>query len=265
MKNIFTIFSLTIFLSINAQTFKISEYDLPKIVSELFDAKYNRQTKEFIWKPNYAETGFGDLRTDGNLYTTSGGASDGNLYTKIDTILTHNKKKDIVTIATRTYLKYENGEIETCRQCSPILSLMSFKIDETRENLQLLYFKKNVVDNGSWGEPNPVEIIQFSENDYFVMLKYLESGHGDVNEYITLYYEGNEVLHFCSSSDNAGATYNVNKIYSWETSMKVDKINRIITLTKKGTDISEKTGKKIPVNKITKYKISDDPVSIVKI
>ena len=48
MKNIFTIFSLTLFLSINAQTFKISEYDLPKIVSELFDATYNKQTKEFI-------------------------------------------------------------------------------------------------------------------------------------------------------------------------------------------------------------------------
>jgi hypothetical protein len=47
--------------------------------------------------------------------------------------------------------------------------------------------------------------------------------------------------------------------------MEVDKINRIITLTKKGTEISKKTGKKIPVNKITKYKINDNPVSIVKI
>ena len=253
MKNIFTIFSLTIFLSINAQTFKISEYDLPKIVSELFDATYNRQTKEFIWKPNYAER------------IEFGVSTDGNLYTKIDTILTHNKKKDIVTIATSTYVKDENGEIESCHACSPILSLMSFKIDDARENLQLLYFKKFVGHNGSWGAPNPVEILQFSENDYFVMVNQFASGQGSSYNSISLYYEGNEVLHFDSSADNSGETDNVNKIYSWETSMKVDKINRIITLTKKGTEISEKTGKKIPVNKITKYKISDYPVSIEKI
>ena len=249
MKNIFTIFSLTIFLSINAQTFKISEYDLPKIVSELFDATYNRQTKEFIWKPNYAER------------IEFGVSTDGNLYTKIDTILTHNKKKDIVTIATSTYVKDDNNEKESCHACSPILSLMSFKIDDARENLQLLYFKKYVGDHGTWGEPAGVEILQFSENDYFVKVSEFQTGQGSGYGSEVLYYNGNEVLRFDSYANSLNAGGDV----SWETSMKVDKINRIITLTKKGTDISEKTGKKIPVNKITKYKISDDPVSIVKI
>ena len=246
MKNIFTIFSLTIFLSINAQTFKISEYDLPKIVSELFDATYNRQTKEFIWKPNYA-----DNLSEFEVST------DGNLYTKIDTLLTHNKAKNIVTIATSTYVKDQNGEKESCHACSPMLSLMSFKIDDARENLQLLYFKKYVGKHGTWGEPAWVEILQFSENDYFVKVSEFQTGQGSGYGSEVLYYNGNEVLRF--DSLNAGGDV------SWETSMKVDKINRIITLTKKGTDISKKTGKVIPVNKITKYKINDDPVSIVKI
>ena len=193
MKNIFTIFSLTIFLSINAQTFKISEYDLPKIVSELFDATYNRQTKEFIWKPNYADNlSEFDVSTDGNLYT------------KIDTLLTHNKAKNIVTIATSTYVKDQNGEIESCHACSPMLSLMSFKIDDARENLQLLYFKKYVGQHGTWGEPAWVEILQFSENDYFVKVSEFQTGQGTSAGNEVLYYNGNEVLRFDSSNDDSG-------------------------------------------------------------
>lgn len=231
MKKIFTLFSLTLFLSINAQTFKISEYDFPKIVSELFKL---------------------------------GVSTDGDSYTQIDTIFTHNKKKDIVTIAISTHVLDENGEIENCHACGPILSLMSFKIDDARENLQLLYFEPFVGNHGNWGQLSSIEIVQFSENDYFVKVSDFQSGQGSSFGGEFLYYNGNEVLYFESSASiddwNGGGGY-----VSWETTMNVDKINRIITLTKKGTEFSEKTRKIIPVNKITKYKISGDPITIVKI
>ena len=49
MKIHFTIIILLSFFSINAQntiSFKKSDFDLPSVISELFEAKYNTQTKK---------------------------------------------------------------------------------------------------------------------------------------------------------------------------------------------------------------------------
>lgn len=256
MKNIFTILGLIVFISINAQTeitFKRSDYNLQKIISELFDARYNEQTKDFIWKPNFAEK------------LDFGVSADGYLYTEIDTILTYNHEKKIETIVATTYIKDNNGLKEGFHASSPSLSLISFSLDDSGENIQLLYFKKFVTKYGSWGEPSQVGLLQFSENDYYIKVTNGYTGQGITEETVSLYYKGNLAFIFNSYYGNTGYTENIKEQEYGRTDIKIDKINKIITLTKKETEYSEKTKKQVQINKTTKYKISDNPGLIEQI
>ena len=252
MKIHFTIIILLSFFSINAQntiSFKKSDFDLPSVISELFEAKYNTQTKEFIWKPNYSEK------------LEFGVSSDGYLYTKIDTILKYGVDKNIGTIVTNTYVKDENGKYESCHACSPSLSLITFKLDDERENLELSYFKKFVSKFGSFGESASVSVLQISEDDYCIKTSNEWVGQGSSYSYEHLYYEGENILNIDSYGER---TEEPNKFH-FITTIGVDKINKIITLTKKESSISKKTKQKITINNIEKYKFDDYNYRCIKI
>lgn len=252
MKKYFTIIILLSYLMINAQnviSFKKSDFDLSNVISELFDAKFNTQTKEFIWKPNYAEK------------LEFGVSSDGYLYTKIDTILKYGVDKNIGTIVTNTYVKDENGKYQSCHACSPSLSLITFKLDEERENLELSYFKKFVSKFGSFGESASVSVLQISEEDYCIKVSNEWVGQGSSYSYEHLYYEGENILNIDSFGENPEEP---NKFH-YITTIGVDKINKIITLTKKETRISKKTKQKIMINNIEKYKFDDYNYRYIKI
>lgn len=252
MKKYFTIITLLSYLMINAQnviSFKKSDFDLSNVISELFEAKFNAQTKEFIWKPNYAEK------------LEFGVSSDGYLYTKIDTILKYGVDENIGTIATNTYIKDENGKYESCHACSPSLSLITFKLDDERENLELSYFKKFVAKFGSFGESASVSVLQISEEDYCIKVSNEWVGQGSNYSYEHLYYEGENILNIDSFGENVEEP---NKFH-YITTIGVDKINKIITLTKKETRISKKTKQKIMTNNIEKYKFDDYNYRYIKI
>lgn len=256
MKKIFTIICFAIFLSASSQntiTFKKKDFNIVSVISELFEAKHDDVTKEFIWKPNFAEK------------LEFGVSSDGYLYTKLDTLLVYGKDKSLGTIVTSTYVKDANGEKEDCHVCSPSLSLITFKLDETRENLELLYFKKFVTKYGSWGEPAQVGFLQISEDDFCINVSSEWQGQGITIGYQNLYYYGNNILNIDSYEDNFGSTSNKNEQISYETKVSVDKVNKIITLTKKGTEISEKTNKKILINKIEKFRFDENYGKFIKI
>lgn len=252
MKKIFTIIILLFYVSINAQddiTFKKTEGDsiLPSIISKLFDAKFNEQTKEFIWKPNYAER------------LEFGVSHDGYLYTKLDKYLKYDNN-NFTTIVAYTYVKDENGEYESCHICSPSLSLITFKLDEGKENVELLYFKKFVSRIGSFGESTDVDILQISQDEYCVKESNEWVGQGSSYTYEHLYYYGEEILDIVTYGDNQDNLFN-----HYETIVSVDKINKIITLTKKEAGRNKKTNQKTTINTIEKYKFDDDNKKYVKI
>lgn len=256
MKKIFTIICFALFLSANAQntmTIKKNDFNIVSVISELFEAKHNDETKEFIWKPNFAEK------------LEFGVSSDGYLYTKLDTLLIYGKDKNLGTIVTSTYVKDENGEKENCHACSPSLSLITFKLDEARENLELLYFKKFVTKYGGWGEPAQVGFLQITDNDYCINVTSVWQGQGITIGYQNLYYFGENILNIDSHEDNFGATSNKNEQINYETVVSIDKVNKIITLNKKGTEISEKTNQKISINKIEKFRFDENYGKFIKI
>ena len=251
MKKIFIIITLFFCVSINAQDdikFKKTEADsvLPSIISKLFDAKFNKQTQEFIWKPNYAER------------LQFGVSSDGYLYTRLDKYLKYNNN-NYTTIVAFTYVKDENGKYESCHACSPSLSLITFKLDE-EENVELLYFKKFVSRIGSFGESTDIDILQISEDEYCIKESNEWVGQGSSYVYEHLYYEGEKVLDIDKYRDNED---NLN--LHFETTVSVDKINKIISLTKKEVGKNKKTNQKITINTIDKYRFDDDNKKFIKI
>lgn len=256
MKKIYTIICFTLFLSANAQSklkIKKNDFNIVSVISELFEAKQNNETKEFKWKPNFAEK------------LDFGVSSDSYLYTKIDTLLIYGKDKNLGTIVISTYVKDENGEKESCHACSPSLSLITFRLDENRENIELEYFKKFVCKYGGYGEPAEVSYLQITENDFCIQVSNEWQGQGITIGNKSLYYNGENILNIDSYEDNFGMTDDKNEQISYETIINIDKINKIITLTKKGTDKSEKTGKKIPINKIDKYRFDENYERYIKL
>jgi hypothetical protein len=253
MKKLFTTTILFLSVSISAQNnikFKKSEADslLPSIISELFDAKFNKQTNEFIWKPNYAER------------LEFGVSFDGFLYTKIDKYLKYNNN-NFSTIVAFTYVKDENGKYESCHACAPSLSLITFKLYEESENVELSYFKKFVAKIGSFGELPEVSVLQISEKDYCIKVSNEWVGHGSSYTYDHLYYEGENVLDIDTYGDNPEGS---NKFH-YNTTINIDKINRIITLTKIEDGISKKSKQKISIYNTEKYKFDEYYYRYIKI
>ncbi len=255
MNKIFTLITLTFIVSTNAQniSFKKREFNIPKVLSELFEAKYNEDTKEFVWKPNFAEK------------LEFGVSSDGYLYTKVDTLLTYGVNKNIGTIVTSTYVKDEYGEKESCHACAPSMSLITFTADEARENLELTYFKKFAAKYGSWGEPAEAGVLQITEDSYCITLSSGWTGQGINMGYQNLFYEGENILHINNYEDNFGATDKKNEQISYETIVSIDKIKSILILTKKGNDIDPMTNKKVLINEIEKFKFDEFEGKFTKI
>lgn len=252
MKKIYTIIILFFYVYINAQDaikFKKSEADsvLPSIISKLFDAKFNEQTKEFIWKPNYAER------------LQFGVSSDGYLYTKLDKYLKYDNNY-LTTIVAFTYVKDENGKHESCHVCSPSLSLITFKLDKEKENVELLYFKKFVSRIGSFGESTNIDILQISEDEYCIKESNEWASQGSSYTYEHLYYNGENILDIDKYGNNSD---NLN--FHYETIISVDKNKKIITLTKKEVDRNKKTNLKTTIDTIEKYRFDDNIKKFVKI
>ena len=157
-------------------------------------------------------------------------------------------------------MKDENGEYESCHICSPSLSLITFKLDEGKENVELLYFKKFVSRIGSFGESTDVDILQISQDEYCVKESNEWVGQGSSYTYEHLYYYGEEILDIDTYGDNQDNLFN-----HYETIVSVDKINKIITLTKKEAGRNKKTNQKTTINTIEKYKFDDDNKKYVKI
>lgn len=252
MKNIYTIIVLFFYVSISAQDaigFKKTEADaaLQNIIAKLFDAKFNEQTKEFIWKPNYAES------------LQFGVSTDGYLYTKLDKYLKYNNNH-FTTIVAFTYVKDKNEKYESCHVCSPSLSLITFKLDEEKENVELFYFKKFVSRIGSFGESTNIDILQISEDEYCIKETNEWVGQGSSYTYEHLYYNGENILDIDAYGDNSE---NLN--FHYETIISVDKTNKTITLTKKEAGRSKKTNQKTTINTIEKYRFDDNNKKFVKI
>lgn len=256
MRNIIYFVLFLSFCSIKAQeimTISKNDFNERGLIEKFFDASFNSQTNEFSWKPNFEER------------LNFGVSNNGKLYTKIDTILNYGSSKKFRTIVLNTFVKEENGEKENCHACSPILSLIIFEFDKENEYLNLRYFKKNVTHYGAWGEPYPVDILQFSEDEYLLVVNGGWSGQGVTSISKRFYYYGTEVLSVESYADNFGWTDDKNLQYKYETLIDLDKVKKTITLTKKGTEISEKTDLKVPVNKVEKYKFDEDYGTYIKI
>ena len=252
MKTLLTIIILFFYVSLSAQdkiNFKKadSELLLPSIISKLFDATFDEQANEFVWKPNYSEK------------LKFGVSKDGNLYTKLVKYLKYNDNL-FTTIVAYTYVKDENGKCETCHVCSPSLSLITFKLDENKENVELLYFKKFVSRIGSFGEPTDVDVLQISENDYCIVESNEWIGQGSSYIYEHLYYEGENVLDIDKYGDNTDDLK-----FHYETIISVDKKNSTITLTKKELDKTKKTNQKATSDIIEKYKFDDNNKKFIKI
>lgn len=229
-----------------------NDFDKTVIVSKLFEAKYNKETKEFVWKPNYAEK------------LEFGVSNDGNLYTIIDTLLIYGKNKNIGTIVTSTYVKDENGKKELCHACAPSLSLITFELDESRENLELSYFKKFVTNYGSFAEPAKISVLQITEEDYCFEVSNEWIGTGGASSWISLYYLGKNILNFESYQDNFALTEDKNEQFSYDTNLSVDITNKKIILTTIGTIIDQTTNKKININKTENYIFNDRFYEYVK-
>ena len=74
---------------------------------------------------------------------------------------------------------------------------------------------------------------------------------------MTLYEDGYNLLTFTAYEDNSGTTDDKSKLYEFNTKIVVDDVNGKLILTKKGTEVNDKTKKVIKVNQIIIYKFEN--------
>lgn len=248
MKKIILVISILLFNIGNSQdiSFAINE-DFNNIVKTLFEGELINGN-ECKWKLNLSEK-FQFKTTDSD-----------SLYTTIDTVFTIKEfDKRIKFIITTSNSKYES-----CHACSPSLGIIKIEYDDEVNKIKVKDFKKFVTKYGSWGEPGEVSLLQIGENEFSIKVTSNYSGMGMTTTSESIFYEGEKILSYNSYEDNSGTTDDNSRIYKYTNSITVDK-NYQITLTKKGTDINQLTGKAVKVISSSKYNfINGELVKIYK-
>ena len=235
-----TYFILAIFnfFSLSAQI--DYKFNAEVMVESYLNAKYNYQTKEFVWKPSKKEI------------EDFGVSDDGYLYSKIHDIYSYGG--NFKTIVIDTYIKNDEGYIYSCHSCSPFFGLLTFKVSKDNETTENIYFERLIGQYGEYGKPGKIGILQITNKDYCIKVDNSVYNTGTFEKTTYLYYEGKFVLEYITESSYEGSP---SLSHSYKTNVKVDKINGVITLVKKGTEYNETKGKVIAVNKTLKYKFTE--------
>jgi len=228
-------------------------FDPKTVIAHCFDAKYNKDNDEWVWQPNFAEK------------LDFGVSADGNLYTTLDTILYYTPKHEQFAMVLYTYTKDEKGQKDAAHISAPALGIIGFNLNPTTGNYDLTYCKKFEASVGGYGEGGQVSLLQVGDDAYAVKVDWGYTGQGITTTYATLYLEGEGVLSYTSGEDNGGWTDNEAERYAYDTQLKVDKAKKTITLIRTGTEINEKTNKKVPVHQTTSYQYDEDTMQYVRV
>ncbi len=230
------------------------DFNPTAIVAAYFEAKYNPATKEFQWKPNFAEQ------------QDFGVSADGFLYTEIDTVFTFSIHNSRIIIATATYEKDEKGERLSDHPSAPSLSLLTFELNTIAGTYELVNAKKFVTRFGNSGHADQLALVVLTDEIYFVEVTGGYTSVGYTIEYISLYHNGEELLTLEESgNDNSGFTDDPKEQFNYGTDLKVNKSKKQVIFIKKGTNRDDKTGKIIDVNTTATYQFDEDTGRLEKI
>lgn len=228
--NIFTFFLIQSSFSQEQFKFPLIDFDINKIVSQIFDAEYDEKENVFYWEPNYNERF--KIKYESKKY----------LITAIGTVI-YNSEKTFYTIVTFTFRPNEK---------LPILGFIGLEIDETGKNLNIRHINKLIEETDLIQHPKNIEIIELDKNNYFIkttsVFDVFES-LGTKSLYVKLYYFGNEILLF--NKFDKGKVDGMNFLN--ETDFKINATNNEITLITVGSKYDYKQKKIISVNETKKY------------
>lgn len=240
MKNTILILTLLSFNLSNSQefSFPINE-NYNKIIKTLFEGE-SVSDNECKWKLNVSDKfQFGAFDKD-------------SLYTVCDTIFKFKVNDNLNTLLiTSTY-----GKNETCHACSPSLGIIQLEKNDEENKLIVKDFRKYITKYGTWGEPGKVSLLKIGENEFCIKVSSSYTGMGVSGDYDSLFYNGEKILTYTSYEDNSGSTDEESRMFNYSTKISIDKSFKI-TLKKIGTEIDEKTGKKIKVNTISNFILLD--------
>jgi hypothetical protein len=219
-----------------------------KIITKLFEGRWDSLKQECVWKPNLAEKyDFEELNAD-------------SLYTHLVDIFHYHIKDDLyILFVTSTYSK-DNGEYPTFVY-SPAMSIILLKHDNDKAKIEVKIFKKYASYFGSRGfTPTNITLVEIGNDVYCVkVIDYGDVTRQYTEEFTTLYYQGNKILRFIS--------HDIYDYYEYTTTMTIDKASKKIILHKKGTEAmfnaSDNEPKIVPVDEIKTYKFNGNTFELV--
>ncbi len=223
------------------------------IIATLYQGRWNSKN-ECVWKPDYEER------------LSMGLSDDDFLYSKLEEQFTYKTDySEVVLLIVGTYTK-RDGTYDNCFACSPTIGIIKLEKYNGNDNIyKVSSFRKNVTSystEDAGGGMGGISLIHLGKDIYILEVSQ-SAGQGGYNNTITtlLSTEGDLLLSYESDADNEGAVDGEDHLYKNETKMLIDKNKGMITLHKKGTDIQYSkdlsTSKIVPVNKITKYMVTE--------
>lgn len=236
--NIILLVSLCLCQSMRAQISFPKDADERKIISTLFESKYDLADSTYKWMPNISESVQFDCKPKKDT-----------LYTKI--IASFNLKeedvlKKIIVTSTNTFNN-------SCHACQPSLGIIELELNKETDSLNVIYSNKFVKHFGTWGEaPTDIKLMQIGKDGVMgILIKENYSGGGTEGESISIFRKGIEIYSFISFLDIRGFG-NKSSYQKFRRNIWYDKKSNTIKITKKGKDYNDLV-KTAMVNSISTY------------
>ena len=201
-----------------------------EIITKLYNGTWNRVDGECIWQPNKEEKELIGIKDDGFAYT------------RLHKVLKYKTSKGEYTVLFTVNYYKENGEIPTYHYVSPSVGLITLFNNVQKMRTDIVSFDKHLTNNGSWGTPGEISLLQIGKDYYFIKLESGYTNQGYTEVHTDLYFQGNLMLTFNNDS-NEGAILDPTELYGNSTSITTDISQNKIILHKDGTELVEKNGK----------------------